>query len=75
MNIQKTVKYTTQSLVYFINKQEKQNVRVNKRFNEVFKTIAAILNIADPRARSVRPRLNIPRVSIDDSSQVIPRSP
>ena len=51
-NIQKTMKYTIQSFIYFINKQEKQNARVNERFNEVFKTIAAIPNVADLRIRS-----------------------
>src|SRR6266699_4351519 len=75
VNMQGAVKYITQSLAYLIDKQERQNVRVNKRFNEVFKAIAAIPSIADLRARSARPRLDMPRVSIDDSLQVIPRSP
>ena len=75
VNVQGAVKYTTQSLAYLIDKQERQNARVNERFNEVLKAIAAIPSMADPRARSARPRLDTPRVSIDDSPQVIPRSP
>ena len=46
-NVQRTVKYTMQSLAYLIDKQEKQNAKVNERFNEMFKAIAAIPNVTD----------------------------
>ncbi len=74
VNMQRAVKYTTQSFTYLIDKQEKQNARVNERFNEMLKAIAAIPSITDPRIRSARPRLDTPRISIDDSPQIIPRS-
>ena len=75
MNIQRAVKYTIQSFVYLIDKQERQNAWVNERFNEMLKAIAAIPSITDPRAKSARPRLDMPQISIDDSPQVILRSP
>ncbi len=74
MNVQRAVKYITQSFAYLINKQEKQNIQINKRFNEVLKAIVTIPSIADPRARSARPRLDMSQINIDDSLQIIPRS-
>ena len=71
MNVQRAVKYITQSFAYLINKQEKQNIRVNERFNEVFKAIVTISNIADLRTKSVRSRLDMLRINIDDSLQII----
>ncbi|SRR6266699_5611540 len=41
----------------------------------MLKAIAAIPSITDPRAKSARPRLDMPQISIDDSPQVILRSP